>query len=307
MHSFHRRVAYAMLVMALSFSFAACDATTTVTSTTGGTQPGGNTSTTPANSATPTAAAATTCAALLPGSGPASGGPNFGDIPFPPNSVTTPQVLHSSGTGQYTIYLFNACSPNTTAANVHAFYATQMLAEGWGQDPTLPFDGAYQQNCGDAYCWEKGPNPIARRLSGLESVTDHANTLVTYTWRVFVPPPQGACKASDFPSMTNASPSLEQYQLPPVTTYYDFGGAAGNHETLFCSAGDAASILAFMKKSVVAAGWKITSTSATQVNAESPDPSNHAICFTLNITAGTVAGYPGEWSQNAHPPVANCV
>lgn len=294
------------IVIMTAIVFMACGGTATVV--------GGGSTTTP--SATTTIAttstsvpptAVPTCAALLPGAGAATGGPSFGDLPFPANSVSTPLAVHSSGTGSYTISLFNACSSGTTAADVKAFYANQLVGQGWATDPTLPFDGSFQEPCGDPYCWIKGAY-LSTRLIGLEAVTDKGNNVVTYTWRVFVPPPAGTCKASDFPTTTNGSVGAAEFQSPPLTYYYAFAPGLGQYPYVVCSAGDPTSIITFLKKSIPAAGiWKITGSTATTISIEKPTTPASGFCSTAQITAGSQAGYPGEWGYTAHPPASPCV
>jgi hypothetical protein len=74
-----------------------------------------------------------------------------------------------------------------------------------------------------------------------------------------------------------------------------------------CSSGNPTSILAFMKQSVVAAGWKITTSTATSLTAEHPTTPPSAVCYTVDIYVGANASYPGEWLINFHPPIAACV
>jgi hypothetical protein len=288
------RGALIVAMAALFFSLLACSAST------GASTPG----------TTPTVAAPT-CATLLPGSASASGGPDFGDIPFPTGAVSTPLTGFSSGTGRYTISLFKVCAPNTSASAVKSFYASQLITAGWAQDPTLPFDGSYQQACGDPYCWKKGANPIAQRLIGLEQVTDAGNSLVTFQWRVFVPPAGGTCNAADFPTTgffvkTNGGPSTD-FQFPPVTYYVSLGGAAGSRPNIVCSAGNPSSILAFMKNSISKSKWKILSTSSTVITAELPVSPPNGFCYQLDVIVNGHAGYPGEWDYVWYVPAAACV
>lgn len=305
-HFPYRRGMMAIFCGTLLVLLAACGATTTIT--TGAGTPSG----TPAAGDTPTAATATTapvaatCAALLPGAGSASAGPSFSDVHFPSGSVSTGLSVVHSGTGLYTISTFQACSSGTSATAVRSFYTTNLAAEGWGTDPTLPFDGANQQACGDPYCWEKGSDPNTRRLIGLESVTDRGNSVVTYQWRVFVAPPAGHCNSADMTGgVTTGEGGPAGFTYPPVTSFNNLGGAAGTYLTRMCSAGDPLTIAAFMKQSVIAAGWQVTSYSSMAVNAQKPYSGGY--CLTLNITTGTHGSYTGEWDFPTHSPASLCV
>ncbi len=217
-------------------------------------------------------------------------------------------VVHS-GTGLYTISTFQACAEGTSAAAVKSFYTTDLAAGGWGIDPTLPFDGAYAQPCGDPYCWQKGPNPVARRLIGLESVTDRGNNVVTYQLRVFVPPPAGNCNPADMSSgLTNGTGGPDtSMQYPPVTTYSFLGGAAGTRPSFVCSAGDPTSIAAFMKRTVPDGGWQVLSSTATTVSAQKPTSPPSGFCYTLFVQTGTHGSYTGEWDFKTTIPGATCV
>lgn len=118
-------------------------------------------------------------------------------------------------------------------------------------------------------------------------------------------PAPGVCNPADFPTKTNGGPSGFQY--PPRTYSYDETPGAGSHPYALCSSGTPTSILAFMKQSVVAAGWKITSSTATTLHAEVPTTPPSGYCYTVDMLVGGSATYPGEWSENFHPPIASCV
>ncbi len=124
-------------------------------------------------------------------------------------------------------------------------------------------------------------------------------------------PVPGVCNAADFPTTggplgtNNGSPG--DFAVPPLTYYHSLGGAAGSHANYVCSSGNPTSILTFLKSSVPAAGWKITSTTSTTINAEKPDGYGDGNCFTNNITVGSHAGYPGEWDYVWHIPASPCV
>ena len=118
-------------------------------------------------------------------------------------------------------------------------------------------------------------------------------------------PAPGVCDAADFPTKTTGTPGTFQY--PPLTYYYDESPGAGSHPYLVCSSGNPASILAFMKSSVTAALWKVTSTTATTLEAENPTNPPSGFCYTVDITVGAKPAYPGEWSITFHVPAATCV
>lgn len=141
----------------------------------------------PTNTTAPTSVPAT-CASALPSSAPATqpGGANFSDVPVPANTFATALTPFSSGTGLWSIYIVKLCSQGSSTSGIDSFFAAQLPGAGWTQTPKLPFDGGYQQPCGDAYCWAKDTAP---RYVGLEKVTDAGNGVTTFQLRLFMPPP----------------------------------------------------------------------------------------------------------------------
>jgi hypothetical protein len=73
-----------------------------------------------------------------------------------------------------------------------------------------------------------------------------------------------------------------------------------------CSSGNPSSILAFMKTSVAAAGWKIVSSTATTLSAQQPTNPPSGFCYEDDITVNLAAAYPGQWEINEHPPIPPC-
>jgi hypothetical protein len=139
----------------------------------------------------------------------------------------------------------------------------------------------------------------------------------------------GVCRAADFPPPIRQQPNLptggdpgpfygapiSDFQFPPLTYYYDFGGAAGTHHWAMCSAGDPDSILAFMRQSIAASSWMIINTpgsNAQTLIAEKPfatptsGTATPIYCYTLNVSVGGYAGYPGEWSFLVGAPASLC-
>ncbi|HEY7833752.1 MAG TPA: hypothetical protein VIG30_09300 [Ktedonobacterales bacterium] len=117
-------------------------------------------------------------------------------------------------------------------------------------------------------------------------------------------PAPGVCDPAAFPTKTNGGPGGFQY--PPLTYSYDETPGAGNHPYLMCSSGNPSSILAFMKTSVAAAGWKIVSSTATTLSAQQPTNPPSGFCYEDDITVNLAAAYPGQWEINEHPPIPPC-
>ncbi len=139
----------------------------------------------------------------------------------------------------------------------------------------------------------------------------------------------GLCRAADFPPPIRQQPNpptggdpgpfygapINDFQFPPLTYYYDFGGAAGTHRWAMCSAGDPDSILAFMRQSITASSWMIITTPASggqTLFAEKPaaapttGTTSPIYCSTLNVTVGGYPGYPGEWALILGAPASPC-
>lgn len=142
-------------------------------------------------------------------------------------------------------------------------------------------------------------------------------------------PATGVCRASDFPPPIRQQPNpptggdpgpfygapISDFQFPPLTYYYDFGGAAGTHRWAMCSPGDPAAILAFMRQSIAASSWEIINTQGGDplslvaqkpMSGATPGVTTTAYCSTLNVTVGRFQGYPGEWSFAVAAPATPC-
>lgn len=118
-------------------------------------------------------------------------------------------------------------------------------------------------------------------------------------------PTPGVCKASDFSMKMNGGPN-EGFAYPPLTYSSYEGNGAGNTYYVLCSSGTPTSILTFLKTSIPAGGWQVTSVTATTLAAQKPTNPATGFCYSLNITVGAHAGYPGEWDADFHPPALSC-
>lgn len=252
----------AVAVTLLACSFGGATSSASDGSSSSGSTTGSTSSSTTASAPTNTPIPAATCATLLPGAGAATAGGSFTDVTFPASSVSTAITTHSSGTGQWSIFLFNACSPGTSSTAVRAFFAAQLPAHGWAQSATLPFNGSYPAPCGDAYCWGKDTAP---RYVGLENVTDAGNNNVTYRIRLFTPPPTPQCPVGPFlgPSGPFAQWLLSSQAGVPAPPLGEHGPASGFDQNGYaqdpgdsmCVAGDATSLAAYFAFTMPYLGW----------------------------------------------------
>ncbi len=294
-----------LIVAGLAVVLVACGSTGTVnlqptdTPNAGGTPAGTATSIAATNAPAPPA----TCATLLPGAGPATAGPHFTDVIFPANSVSTSIAQHSSGTGQWSISLFNVCSPNNSAAAVRAFFAAQLPGHSWVQSPTLPFNGSYQAPCGDPYCWAKDTAP---RYVGLENVADAGNNNVTYRIRLFIPPPLPQCPSPFLgpggPFDTWLIGSSVGVPAPPLAEHgpasgFDQNGYAQDPNSSLCAAGDSNSLVAYFNYVMPLLGWAHGSVpSGCLVSGIGTIWRKGADMIAIDVTSG--AGYTGGWAFN---------
>jgi hypothetical protein len=138
----------------------------------------------PPTTASPTIAPITNCAQLstFAGAGPASGGANFPDVPFPGGSVS---AAASASTTIYQFWLVPVCTNTTIPAAVQSFYASALPGAGWSQSASYPYGGDPTRACGDPYCWRLGGPPV--RYVSLESVAAKG-TVTTYTLRLALAP-----------------------------------------------------------------------------------------------------------------------
>ncbi|MBF6590394.1 MAG: hypothetical protein IVW57_07660 [Ktedonobacterales bacterium] len=200
------------------------------------------------------------CQAALSGAGPASAGASFSDVPFPSGTLTTVRLTSRGGDGRFLIVQEDACTPSSTASDIQTYYATRMLAQGWAQATTYPYDGGYQASCGDPYCWHKDTAP---RYVSLESVTT-VGAIARYHLRFAIPPTPPSCTPDSigiyatraYETTLDNTPA----PAPPLTKAgLGSGGSAGSVTSGgfsgMCSAGSATALDAFFNAELPAHGW----------------------------------------------------
>lgn len=250
----------ATLIIAATLLLSACGAS----STTGG-QP------TATTAPQPTATAEATCASALPGATAINlQGQGFVyPIVFPTGSVGVAPQQVASGPGIFTVYSFMVCSPDTTPAEVKAFFASHLgvLKHGWLGAQTFPTDGGLMANCGATQCWF---NPKGGPLYYLifDQYADKGGGVVTYQARWAVSPEFPACgpnfvasgSARDVYFIPGYTPP---FPLPPLSSTVPDDASGGLRGYDVCSPGTAQSVNAFLTKELPATGWtKIATSSA---------------------------------------------
>jgi len=246
-----------------------------------------STTTTPSATASPVAPTVTpnstiTCDQALPGAAAATGGSKFTDIPFPNNSTSQPLTkIKGGGTGQFTIWLASYCTPGTSADNIRSFYATQFITSGWLKSNTFPFDDAFQDACGDPYCWARDT-----RYVGLEKVSALGNGVVTYNLRFATPPLAPICTNYlpgyyyKLPINETITTVFNNIALPPLTQIQNNDAAGGQRGFDLCSASPTDTLTLFISDHLIASGWHQTSNNGTQMIFQNG-------MYTLNILYGS--------------------
>jgi hypothetical protein len=157
----------------------------------------------------------------------------------------------------FTTAEFDACTPSTTVAAVRSFFASGLPSAGWAESATYPYDGQYQAQCGDPYCWSKGAAP---RFVSLEKVTDRGSGLVSYHLRLAVPPTPPNCPSGEFGGRPyEAFIPHTDIPLPPLTSFGPGDGSGNYTNNAMCSAGTAASINAFFTTELPKLGFAVGS------------------------------------------------
>lgn len=271
---------------------------------------GGGTSPT-TTAAPPTATVAPTTCAQVQGfasASPASAVASF-NYGLPNNTVQTAPQTSAGGAGQYKLYDIDLCAPNTTTAlpvgaNQHPL-VTALGFYGWGMMGAFPTGGDALKDCANPdVCYgfsveiknnvkyfQQPPQFLA-----LQNVQSRGNGLVTFHLRLAAPPAAPNCAYdANFDSLDQAlfgaHPVYQLYlgtpphtandafsgaQIPPVTRVYS-EGATGHIFYHLCSAGNPASVNAFMFSQLTANGW-------TGCSGQ-PAPTAAGGCFSYSLTA----------------------
>jgi hypothetical protein len=288
---FPARLLVALLIV-LTALLAACDssASTSLSAT----------PTPPTATATPTP----TCASALPGSTPISLGPGFNyPMTYPPNTVGTSPTLTVSGTGLFSVYTLNACTPGTTVSAASSFYTTQLpaLPHGWDAWHTFPYDGGLMQTCSAPCFWDPKGGPFYFIV--FDQFSDRGNGVVTYRIRYatfdafpscgsnFTVGPPAAQDLFFVPSYTPALP------LPPVSSTVPDNASGGVRSYDICSPGTTASITAFMTTELPATGWTKIASDSHCIYADQCWKNGSAI-ISWSVTGFTATEWHIAWRQS---------
>lgn len=230
-----------------------------------------------ATSAPPTATAAPTCATALPGAQPINLGANFVyPIAFPASTVASAPQQTAGGTGLFTVYAFDGCSPNTTASGFTSFMANALtnIQHAWASTTQFPADGGLMSACNSDPCyWNAKGGPIYYitftniTLKGTGTVTWHAR------YATFDDGALPTCNANFSNSPVTGYQFFVNGMTPPLPlppfTLLTPDDAAGSTGMDLCSPGTVASVSSFMTSELAKEGWQQVASNAKCVfNAE---------------------------------------
>lgn len=218
---------------------------------------------TPTPTATATATPAPSCATILPGSAAASAPAGFAGLHFPSGAVMKPLQSSFGATGQFTVQQTDVCYAGTPDQvngpfSAHTSVYAMLFGAGWGTSTTYPLDGQFQKPCyTGARCFRSGAAPYVEYYLSFENLQTPLTGFVMYHLQMATPPPAPSCDPTYYGPSVPYSYTFYGWAMPPLTKVSSFalgGGHAGGYDYGVCSAGTPASILAFMKASVIAAG-----------------------------------------------------
>lgn len=258
---------------------------------------------TPTPPPTPTATPVPTCATALPGSTSIGLGASFVyPMAYPANTVGTSATITASGSGLFSIYTLNACTPGTTVSAASSFYATTLstLPHGWIPWHTFPYNGGLMQACSAPCFYDPKGGPLYYIV--FDQFTDRGSGVVTYRIRYatfdafpscdsnFTAGPPAAQDLFFVPGYTPALP------LPPVSSTVPDSASGGVRGFDICSPGTTASISAFMTTELPATGW-------TKIGADShciyTDQcwQNGSAIISWSVTGFTASNWHIAWRQ----------
>lgn len=261
---------------------------------------------TPTNTVAPTNTPTPSCAAALSGASAINlGAQGFAyPITFPANTVGTTPTQVASGTGLFTVYGFDACSPQTTVSAAQSTLQNGLtnIQHSWITTNIFPYDGGLMKACSFCY-WNPKGGPIYYLT--FDTFTDHGSGVITYhgEWGVFDIAMLPNCAANSnytgpaaqngvffLPGFTPAVP------VPPLSDTVPDDAAGGVRGFDLCSPGTSASITAFLTKELSATGWKQGTSSACIYASE---------CWVQGTAAISwdVSGGPTNWHMAYRAPL----
>lgn len=223
-------------------------------------------------------------------------------------------ALHASygGTGQFTIQETDVCYQGTAMQvggpfSCHCSVYANLLGTGWGFNSTFPYDGQTQKACtSGASCFRSSYTAHLERYLSFENLHSPLSGFETFHLRLGAPPPPPTCNPAYYPGSSPNVYSWGGFAVPPLTKESPTalgGGFAGGYAYGLCSAGTPASILAFMKGSVQAAGRPVANVTATSFRTCVPFvPGGTPTPYYNDITISVGTG--NAWGMTIYIPIA---
>jgi hypothetical protein len=222
---------------------------------------------------TPTPTPLPSCLTLLPGGATLGAIPNFPDVHLPAGTRATAPQTSGGGAGHFTVTQYNLCFTGTPddltgPFSGHHSLVAYLLGAGWGIGPnSFPFDTLFNKGCvSGQYCYISGVAVEGRQLD-METITDHAHSLITFHLRLALPPSAPTCNAnfthSPVPGIQVAyAAGYGTVPLPPLSRVAP-DNSAGHGGVDVCSAGTGATVLTFLTSYMPQAGWTLHAASGS--------------------------------------------
>lgn len=212
----------------------------------------------------PTAPVALTCTTALPGAQPVNLGSNFVyPIAFPANSIATAPQQTAGGTGLFTVYTFDGCSPNTSVSGFTSFLANALTSvqHAWAGATLFPVDGGLMSTCNSNPCYWNAKGGPTYYIT-FDTITLKGNGVVTWHARyaIFDDGALPTCNANFSNSPVTGYQFFVNGMTPPVPlppfTLLTPDDAAGSTGMDLCSPGTASSVSTFMTTELTKEGWQ---------------------------------------------------
>lgn len=253
-----------LLVLLVSLALAACVRTASA-----------GDSATPAATVAATPADAATSCNQLPGFAAATF-LEISNVDIPEDGLGTGKIT-SPPNSPMEVDEYNACiqirppaTPNPSGPLATVLAVINVSGRGWASTTTFPFDGTTPTACSPQQrCFRSGPGGSLGGYLLIENVAAHPRGLYTFHLGLALTAPLIACDPVLFPYdvyVSSVSPVYAaEIPLPPITRMSLGYNDGQNTTTYFCSAGTAASIVAFENKNLPKYGWTPVSFNGKQL------------------------------------------
>lgn len=260
--------------------------------------------------AAPTATPQPPCAQLVAGAVPIQSVNGVSGLQLPSGTYSGSAVASGGGTGHYGVYSYTLCFPGKESAIDGGVLTSSappsstigyLIHAGWTLNDLFPdpTSFAYLDYCSSGHiCLNDTGSPQPFTLVGFDHFASHqlaGDDYTTFRLQVasIAPPsclndPQyysGTPKYTLYEDGNSASSNNPTYhfQMPPGTRVSTFqgGGTAGSTYVYFCSAGTQATIVSFLKQSMLNDGYTISNASASGFTASTGSNPTYTIAVSV--------------------------